>query len=516
MTEEGVLNNNSERQQSAQISNISCPVCGKSVKGLTKLNDHLDVDHGFDNGSSELHKRNGKSTKTTKPQQIVKTHWQRPDSQGRAVCQECGVSSKKSNAFINCRKCGLIYCNLHCKNIIKLNVDARYDPLHGKWYACCHRCFSERPGYNDYGSLVDKTDTFIRLRETKNEDRRLRLLQLENRLIRLVNGIAIIHAKCKSSILMSFTMRNEASELERTVTPWKNDRGVLDCSVCFKPFGLTFWKHHCRLCGNIVCSRDETGCSSEISLRHLVNAAKDLPYQQKVSDLVEIDHSIRLCYKCIKSLYGERKFKKDIQKPKPQLLSLCESLESTSKVITDTISQMEKFMIRMDGSKVADQIPKEEDMTESKKLRTKLLRSVAMYNNLARQASRITPANVTEAKIKKSVQVASSTFINEKILSLKRVPGMMDDSPRTNSPIREPDKVQSTNLLFNNLTISEVKRYREELMVLKEQKFLVESMIEEAKKQRKFDEVATLSTNLNELSTQITKTQDNLGDQGFT
>ncbi|CAR27961.1 hypothetical protein ZYGR_0N04480 [Zygosaccharomyces rouxii] len=516
MDKEGGGNSSGGRQQSGKVTNISCPVCGESIEGLTKLNNHLDIDHGFDNGSPEVQKRNSKNPKTSKVQQIVKNHWQRPDSYGRAVCQECGSSSKKSNAFINCRKCGLIYCNLHCKNIIKLNTDAQYDPLHGKWYACCYRCFSERPGYNDYGSFVDKTSSFIGLRETKNEDKRLRLLQLENRLVRLVNGIASIHAKCKSSILMSFTMRNEASELERTVTPWRNDRGVLDCSVCFKPFGLTLWKHHCRLCGNIVCNRDETGCSSEISLQHLVNAAKDLPYQQKVSDLAEIDHSIRLCYKCIRSLYGERKFKKDLQKPKPQLLSLCESLESTSKLITDTISHMEKFMIRMDDSKIAEQIPKEEDMTESKKMRTKLLRSVAMYNSLARQVSRITPANPTEAKIKRSVQVASSTFINEKILSLKRVPGMIDDSPRTSSPIREPDKVKSTDLLFNNLTISEVKKYREELMVLKEQKFLVESMIEEAKKQRKFDEVATLSTNLNELSEQIATTQGNLGEQGFT
>lgn len=516
MADERSFKSDGGRQKIVQISNINCPVCGKSVGGLTKLNDHLDVDHGFDKERSELYKGNGKSTKDLRTRQIFKKHWQKPDSYGRALCQECGVSSSKPNAFINCRKCGLLYCNLHCKKVIKLNLDAQYDPLHGKWYACCNRCFNERPGYNDYGSLVDKTSHFIKLREIKNEDKRLRSLQLENRLVRLVNGIATIHAKGKSSILMNFTTRNEASELERTVTPWKNDRGVLDCSVCFQPFGLTLWKHHCRLCGNIVCNRDETSCSNEISLQHLVNAAKDLPYQQNISELIEINYSIRLCYECIKNLYGERKFRKDTQKTKPQLLLLCESLGSASKVITDTICQMEKFMIRMDDSRMADQIPKGEDMTESKKLRTKLLRSVAMYNSLARQASKITPANSTEAKIKTSVQVASSTFINEKILSLKKVPGMMDESPRTNSPIGEPDKIQSTDLLFNNLTISEVKKYRNELMVLKEQKFLVESMIEEAKKLRKFDEVATLSTNLNELSTQISKTQDNLGDEGFT
>lgn len=515
MASEGSNSNSGGKRKTDKVPNISCPVCGKSVEGLAKLNVHLDVDHEFDNGTTESHRKNGKDIKGSRVQQITKVHWQKPDRNGRNACQECGLISRKYNALINCRKCGLLYCNLHCRNIIRLNLKAQYDPLHGKWYACCHRCFSEKPGYNDYGTLVEISDSFIKLREIKNEDERLRVLQLENRLVRLVDGIANIHSKCKSSILMNFMMFNETSKLERTVIPWRDDRSVLDCYVCLKPFGLTFWKHHCRLCGNVVCNRDDTECSSEILIQRLANAAKDLPYQQNISYLSEINYSIRLCYKCIKSLYGERKFKKDLQRPKPQLLSLCESLVSTSRVVTDTISQMERFMKKMDNSKITDEIPKQEDMAESRKLRNKLLRSVAMYNSLAREVSSITPTSFTESKIKRSVQVASSAFINDKILRLKKVPGMIDDSPRSNSPIREPDKLKSTDILFNNLTISEVKKYREQLMVLKEQKFLVESMIDEAKKQRKFDEVAILSTNLNELSTQIKVTQNNLGDQGF-
>lgn len=495
------------------LANFSCPVCGETFDGLKKLNKHLDVDHGFNDGTAEITKITDRSSKGSKTQHIIRTHWEQDDF-NRALCRECGISFKKASGLINCRKCGYLFCNLHCRNIIKLNLKAEYDPFNGKWYACCYGCFSGKPGYNDYGTFVDITDSFAKVRDIKNEDESLRTLQLENRLIRLIDGIVDIHQKYRGSIFMNLSMRSETSKLERTVAPWRNDKSVLDCSICLRPFGLTLRKHHCRLCGKVVCNRDATNCSSEVSIQSLANAAKDLPFEQKAVELVKIDCSVRLCYNCVKSLYAKRKFRKDLQKPKGKLLLLCESIQSNAQVINVTIAQMEGFLEKMDDSKTTDNLPKQEDMSESKRLRTKLLRSVAMYNSLTRQISEVRPANPTEAKIKRSVQLASSTFINEKILRLKTLPGM-DESAKNSAKPFEPQKISSNDLLFNNLTISEVKRYREELMVLNEQKFLVQSMMDDAKKQRKFDEIAVLASNLNELTAQIGVTQKNLGDLGF-
>lgn len=40
---------------------------------------------------------------------------------------------------------------------------------------------------------------------------------------------------------------------ERSCVPWQNDADVKFCSSCIKKFTLTFRKHHCRLCGKVVC-----------------------------------------------------------------------------------------------------------------------------------------------------------------------------------------------------------------------------------------------------------------------
>ena len=78
-----------------------------------------------------------------------------------------------------------------------------------------------------------------------------------------------------------------------------------------------------------------------------------------------------------------------------------------------------------------------------------------------------------------------------------------------------PEAKKSSEIIFNNLTIKEVKEYREQLMVLNEQKYLVQEMINSATKQRKFDEISTLNENMAELQKQISILTEKLGDQGF-
>lgn len=121
--------------------------------------------------------------------------------------------------------------------MIKLNLSAQYDPRNGKWYNCCHDCFVTKPGYNDYGEVIDLTPEFFKVRNIKREDKNLRLLQLENRFVRLVDGLITLYNTYSRSIIHNLKMNSEMSKLERTVTPWRDDRSVLFCNICSNHLG---------------------------------------------------------------------------------------------------------------------------------------------------------------------------------------------------------------------------------------------------------------------------------------
>lgn len=51
----------------------------------------------------------------------------------------------------------------------------------------------------------------------------------------------------------------ELRNLEKNVVPWEEDAKVKQCPICETPFTLAIRKHHCRLCGRVVCASPSIG-----------------------------------------------------------------------------------------------------------------------------------------------------------------------------------------------------------------------------------------------------------------
>lgn len=551
-----------------ELEDISCPICLKSFANLQSLNNHLDTDHGFDDAphnepsltvpttptaSKRMHlsphrsllssHSRSNSTEVTKKQdkvkksEITKAHWEK-FAKGK-TCHHCNRRLSPNTGLINCNKCGKLFCRRHCTNIIKLNLEAQFDPTgkHSRWYSCCHNCFILRPGYNDYGESVDMTAMFIRLRSKKSEDHHLIKLQLENRLVRLLDGLFTLFKRYRINgnviTLMKFKM--ERMTLEQRIAPWKSDNGVNNCHICTRQFNMLVRKHHCRLCGNIICDSVDTGCSNDVPITTLHKNASDLPFREDVSDIMtkaeEVDVNIRLCSNCLKTIYIPRKFKEDVHMNTSPIMMKYQSLQNVSRVITYLLPTFQDLIQKQDIEKNDDTVPNAVNLQELTRIRERLLKSFGIYNTLTRQLMLLTPENESERRIQKSIQVMSSRFINGKILPLKALGNMLSPTSSTvtsnrSSPLPTPTgkndsvataiEVTTLSEMMNGLTIKEVKQYREELMVLKEQSFLIHSMIAESKKQRKFDEIKTLSHNLDELTRRSQELEQLLGDQGFT
>uniref|UniRef100_A0AC35U8A0 FYVE-type domain-containing protein n=1 Tax=Rhabditophanes sp. KR3021 TaxID=114890 RepID=A0AC35U8A0_9BILA len=68
---------------------------------------------------------------------------------------------------------------------------------------------------------------------------------------------------------------------EKEVVPWISDKDVNRCSDCSNPFNMTRRKHHCRLCGNVICHN----CSKYLSFviaNKLINPA----YAAKLNEVL--------------------------------------------------------------------------------------------------------------------------------------------------------------------------------------------------------------------------------------
>lgn len=99
----------------------------------------------------------------------------------------------------------------------------------------------------------------------------LEVSRLEKRLTKLTQILTSSPPEPKpspSSIMWSFSAgKNQRKQLEQSVVTWEDDASVAHCPFCQQEFSTyTFRRHHCRLCGRVVCGDPLTDCSTEVGL----------------------------------------------------------------------------------------------------------------------------------------------------------------------------------------------------------------------------------------------------------
>ncbi|KAH3672336.1 hypothetical protein WICMUC_004308 [Wickerhamomyces mucosus] len=548
--------NKSLRLENSLQTRIECPICQELMVSLLQLNRHLDDAHNLDGDSLQistpsrsssgifssqlspndeirnwLKKTNEVKTKiqTVLPKQfgkfelfndgrtngstetmstesvpeieVTRKHWQRPA--GRNICsfKGCKKQLNLKNGLVHCRKCGKLNCHEHTNFYVRLNSDADYDS-EGTWCRCCQDCFQNKPGYKDIATIRDLTSDFLSKRQYSNSVKQIYENKLEQRITNLEN----FDEQLKKSVqrnaitvnLLKFKWNSQRYSIERQLVPWEDEKEVQNCFLCMQMFNLILRKHHCRLCGRVVCSSTETECAKDYLLSELRSLIGHPP---KLED----GYSILVCKNCTSVLFQKKFLKMESNVPLPEIFSKFELQYSLKSAILNLLPILQEMIDSLQSDENLDN--HKNTIKDVSKLRKKLVEYFSSYDELTRQILSLNLTTEEEKKIQLAIKKESLIFIQNNMSLLKSLPRILKKIEERNAPQQKPT--------ISLAAVHEIKRSREELMVLNEQKFLIAEMIENCKKQRKFDEIQPLNDNLTEINENIGVLQEKLGNEGF-
>lgn len=112
---------------------------------------------------------------------------------------------------------------------------------------------------------------FASLRQKAVDASYLEVTRLEKRITKLTQILSDPSLREQQGVVGYFRSfsgtPNQKRLLEQTVVDWEVDATVQQCPFCYQSFSnYSFRRHHCRLCGRVVCADPSTGCSCEVAL----------------------------------------------------------------------------------------------------------------------------------------------------------------------------------------------------------------------------------------------------------
>jgi hypothetical protein len=480
--------------------------------------DLFDLDDSGDGSSTTANAKKPSSTApvmTPPPVIVTKAHWQK--STGFDKCSDivCEKPLNTRNGIVNCRKCGKLFCSLHTKYQMKLDKGAHHDPQNGVWSRVCETCYKSRPGYSDTtGISRDLFNGFVDVRQARIDKYDLEVNKLEKRLIKLIKVLLDPKFTSEQTNIFSYSKATQRRNAERQIIVWEEDADVSNCPICQNQFGYSLRKHHCRLCGRVVCASHTTNCSRDAPTSILINKLGPQLFDKQMNKLRN-DISIRICVDCKNTVFSKRNFASEVTGSKPELLRFYDRLKPVKRSIEIVLPKFQSLLTKINDP---EKPPAPELLHEASRIRKRLLESFVQFDTMSRKVMTIRVNTDEEARLQKQIYNVAAQYLQENMLPLKALPKILKHTKPSQlsevaiaSPTLDDRAAEAEREEENILSAQEIQALREKLIVLEEQKFLVQGMITEANHRRKFDEVAPLQQSIDDLDNELANIRASLG-----
>ncbi|KAG2223118.1 hypothetical protein INT45_005674 [Circinella minor] len=456
---------------------------------------------------------------------ITRDHWQREGNHDVCSLPGCGKRAGKQH----CRHCGKLFCDPHMQYEMKLDSRAKYDPMNGLWCRVCRGCYIGRPGYlENKGVTQSLTDQFLKKRSKTIDRVHLESNRLEKRLEKLARihhcvdtggnyshrnsyspnaslaSLSLDKTESTSSKDSSYgsvmsprsgfvsngnsilSMKLKYRDGEQSVTRWEDDKSIIQCPFCSSTFTITNRKHHCRLCGRIVCGNIK--CSKMIPL--FLNMSSDYFDEEPVGDT-------RACRDCQRSVFRRKLRYEEAMHPMP-IIQLYHQLTLTRQKIEKLLPRFHDIIILLNKEKVTNQ--SKEIYQTAGNIRKAVLDNFALYDTLAKSIKALPARSPSFKRLQTNVCIAVNMYLQQNMLPLQMLPRILKPKENHNgssSPTTSSMKRQDLQL---------------QLQTFQEQEKLVKGFIRDAQHARKFDDVKTLKISLAELHDEMTRIQYELSN----
>uniref|UniRef100_A0A1A8QY46 Zinc finger, FYVE domain containing 20 n=1 Tax=Nothobranchius rachovii TaxID=451742 RepID=A0A1A8QY46_9TELE len=233
--------------------------------------------------------------------------------------------------------------------------------------------------------------------------------------------------------------------IEKSVVPWVNDSDVPFCPDCGNKFNIRNRRHHCRLCGSIMCRR----CMEFVPLplaQKLINGTREAlcvpgspsqtPYQPagmgsrrgSISSLSSVasileekdDEKIRCCHHCMDTLL-KRQQKLDEKDHVPDVVKLYERLRMCMEKVEEKAPEYIRMAESLNGGETTY------NLDTAGGLRLEVQKYYELIDALSKKILTLgvkndPPSHPKALQLQRMIRYMATLFVQEKLLGLMSLP----------------------------------------------------------------------------------------------